>query len=107
VLSSFVESRLRQWCQLSRSSSRYGLRFSALEAIGQPVAFVVPPEHRAEQQRLLLHISRGERTEEWRTSLCGKSGNTVPGSLTLSPVKERSGNLIGASLIACAGSPDR
>jgi PAS domain S-box-containing protein len=103
ILSVTPEGRIATW----NAAAERSLRFSAREVIGQPLALIVPPEHQAEQERLLQQISRGERTEEWHTVLCGKGGCSVAVSLTLSPVKNRSGVLIGASLIVRNQPPKR
>ena len=75
------------------------LGFSAREAIGQSLAMIVPTGHRAEEERILEQVSRGERTERWQTALKCKSGANLEVSLNLSPVKDRAGKLVGAFVI--------
>jgi PAS domain S-box-containing protein len=101
ILSVTPQGRIATW----NAAAERLLGFSAREAIGQPLALIVPPEHRAEQQRILDQINRGERPEEWQTVFHAKNGSPVAVSLTLSPVKQRSGELVGASVIARGESP--
>ena len=100
ILSVTRQGRIATW----NAAAETLLGFSAPEAIGQPLALIVPPERRAEEQRLLDQINRGERAEEWQTLFHAKSGSPIAVSLTLSPVKRGSGELVGVSLIARASS---
>ena len=101
ILSVTPQGRITTW----NAAAERLLGFSSLEAIGQPLALIVPPERRAEQQRLLEQISRGQRTEEWHTVLSCKGGSNIESSLSLSPVNSSSGELIGVSVIAHAKPP--
>ncbi|MGD0258344.1 MAG: PAS domain S-box protein [Verrucomicrobiota bacterium] len=96
ILSVTSQGRITTWN--AAAERRFG--FSAREAIGQPLALIVPPERRAEQERLLEQINRGQPTEQWHTVLSCKGGSSVEMSLVLSPLKGRSGAFIGASMIA-------
>ena len=76
------------------------LGFSAPEAIGQPLALIVPASYRQQEQLILDKINRGEAIERWDTVLTSKDGSAITVSLTISPVKDSGGKLIGASVVA-------
>jgi PAS domain S-box-containing protein len=74
--------------------------YTAAEAIGKPITLIVPPELLYEEQRILATMRRGERIEHYETSRLTKDGRRVDISLTVSPVRDQSGTIIGASKIA-------
>ncbi len=78
------------------------LGFSARDAVGGPLRLILPPENNAEERRILEQVNRGDRTERWRTAVQTKTGGSVEVMLSLSPVKDRSGKLVGAVLIAAS-----
>jgi PAS domain S-box-containing protein len=96
ILSVTPQGRIASW----NVAGERLLGFSALEAIGQPLALIVPPERRGEQERILEQVNRGQPTKPWHTLLMCKSGATVEMSLVLSPLQGQSGAIIGASVIA-------
>jgi PAS domain S-box-containing protein len=74
--------------------------YSAAEAIGRPITLVIPQERQNEEREILSRIRRGERIEHFETVRRRKDGNSIIVSLTISPVKDAHGNIIGASKIA-------
>ena len=74
--------------------------YSAAEMIGQPIARIAPPERPDEMPGILERIRRGERVHHFDTIRRAKDGRLVPISLTVSPIKDEKGNIIGASKIA-------
>jgi PAS domain S-box-containing protein len=70
------------------------------EAIGKPITLIVPPTLLDEEQRILATLRRGERIEHYETTRVTKDGRRVEISLTVSPVRDESGAIIGASKIA-------
>ncbi len=74
--------------------------FSAKEMIGRPITTIIPPELRGDETRILATIARGDRIEHFETVRLRKNGDTVDVSLTVSPVKDEAGRIIGAAKIA-------
>lgn len=74
--------------------------FSAQEAIGQPLALLVPSEDKQLQQDLISGISGDGNAEPWEATLARKDGAAVKAWLTLSPLRSSSGKLLGAVVVA-------
>ena len=70
------------------------------EMIGQPIKKIIPPELHAEEDDILARLKRGERVHHYETVRLAKDGRRVDISLTVSPVRDRSGRLVGASKVA-------
>jgi PAS domain S-box-containing protein len=74
--------------------------YAADEAIGQSVLFLIPPDRKDEEQTILSKITAGDHVEHYETIRLCKDGAEVPVSLTVSPIKDTTGRIIGASKIA-------
>jgi PAS domain S-box-containing protein len=70
------------------------------ETIGKPVTILIPTERRDEEPKILERIRRGERIDHYETIRRRKDGSLVEISLTVSPIKNPEGEIIGASKIA-------
>jgi len=70
------------------------------EAIGQPITILVPPESAGEDQAVLARILDGQPPERFETTRLRKDGSTVEVWLTISPLRDAGGNIVGASSIA-------
>ena len=70
------------------------------EIIGQPITRIIPPELHREEERILAKLRRGERIEHYETVRVRKDGRRIDVSLSVSPVRDRSGRLIGAAKVA-------
>jgi PAS domain S-box-containing protein len=73
--------------------------YVAEEVIGKPITILIPSDRQDEERGILERIRRGERVEHYETVRQRKDGNRVDFSLTVSPVKDANGNIIGASKI--------
>ena len=73
--------------------------YSPAEAIGQSMTLIIPTERHAEENEILQRIRRGERVEHFETVRVAKSGQTIDVSLTISPVRDRRGRVVGASKV--------
>ena len=74
--------------------------YSAGEAIGQPVAILIPPDRAGEEGKMLSEAFEGTRITHYETQRLRQDGTTVDVSLTLSPIADASGRVIGVSAIA-------
>ncbi|HEY2424304.1 MAG TPA: PAS domain S-box protein [Pseudolabrys sp.] len=74
--------------------------YTASEAVGQSVEIVIPPDRLNEEPEILDRIRRGERIEHYETVRRRKDGSLIDISLTVSPILDANGKVIGASKIA-------
>ncbi|MGB8911389.1 MAG: PAS domain S-box protein, partial [Candidatus Sulfotelmatobacter sp.] len=74
--------------------------FTPEEAVGQPITIIIPPELYDEEKQILRRLRNGERIEHYETVRMTKSGKRLNISLTVSPMKDSAGRIIGASKIA-------
>ena len=74
--------------------------FSPEEAVGQSITMIIPPELRDEEKEIIRRLRNGERIEHFETVRVTKSGERLNISLTVSPVRDSRGRIIGASKIA-------
>src|SRR5262249_43030452 len=74
--------------------------YAADEIIGKPVTTLMPPERQGEEPGILARIRRGERIDHYETVRQRKDGTLMDVSLTVSPVRDGSGRIVGASKIA-------
>jgi PAS domain S-box-containing protein len=74
--------------------------YAASEAIGQPITLIIPPERLDEEREILARLWRGERIEHFETVRVAKDGRRLDISLTLSPVHNTRGEVVGASKVA-------
>jgi PAS domain S-box-containing protein len=74
--------------------------YTAEEALGKPVTILIPPDRQHEERIILERIGRGERIEHYETVRERKDGSLIAISLTISPIKDVEGRIVGASKIA-------
>ncbi len=74
--------------------------YTAEEMIGKPVTILIPPQRLEEEPGIISRIARGEQVHHYETIRRRKDGSLVNISLTVSPVKDANGKIIGASKIA-------
>lgn len=74
--------------------------FTAQEMIGQSITKVIPPDRLSEETQILSRLRRGERIDHFQTVRQRKDGKAIHVSLTISPIRDREGNIVGASKIA-------
>ena len=73
--------------------------YSASEMIGKPVSILLPPDRADEMVNILKKIKSGSRLVHYETVRQKKDGQCIDMSLTVSPIKDKEGNIIGASTI--------
>lgn len=74
--------------------------YTAEEAIGRHVSFLVPPDHKDEEKVILDRVKRGERLDTYETERLRADGARISVSLTVSPIRSPMRGLIGASVVA-------
>src|ERR1700722_12554351 len=70
------------------------------EVIGKPITIIIPPELHDEERRILDQVSHGERVDHFDTIRLTKDGRRIAISLTVSPVRDSQGTIVGASKVA-------
>jgi PAS domain S-box-containing protein len=74
--------------------------YTAEEVIGRPISILAPPDRENEMPANLERIRRGERVDRYETVRRRKDGSLVDISLTVSPIRDETGRIVGASKIA-------
>jgi PAS domain S-box-containing protein len=74
--------------------------YAAEEAVGQNITLIIPPERRHEERTIVEQLTRGERVDHFETVRMRKDGSLLDVSLTISPMKDASGRVVGASKLA-------
>ena len=73
--------------------------FTAQEAIGQHISLLIPAERLAEEDHIVASLKAGKRVDHFETERVRKDGQAILVALTISPIKDDNGNVIGASKI--------
>ena len=73
--------------------------YTAAEVIGRPITILFPPDRLGEEEHFLRTIASGGRVEHFETERVRKDGERIPVSVTLSPVRDANGVIVGASKI--------
>ena len=74
--------------------------YTAAEAVGQPITILIPADRQSEEREILTRIRRGERIDHFETIRQRKDGTLIVVSLSVSPVRNAKGQIVGASKIA-------
>jgi PAS domain S-box-containing protein len=74
--------------------------YAAAEIIGRPISVLMPPERYDDMESILTRIRQGQRVDHFETVRISKDGRRIPVSLSVSPVKDASGQIVGAAKIA-------
>jgi PAS domain S-box-containing protein len=85
-----------QWCN---AAAEHLFGYSSDELVGRPVRILIPPERQSEEDEILDRLRAGERIEHFETVRMTRAGRHVAVALTISPVRDESGTIIGASKI--------
>jgi PAS domain S-box-containing protein len=95
IIGKDLQGRITSW---NLGASRI-FGYSAEEVLGRSITMLIPEERRAEEQLILARISAGEHVDNFETERVAKDGRVVPMSLTVSPIRDSLGRVIGASKI--------
>jgi PAS domain S-box-containing protein len=96
IVSKTLEGRILSW---NAGAARI-FGYTAAEAIGQSITIIIPPELQEEEKRIIAKVRGGERIDHFDTTRITKDGRRIPISLTVSPVRDSRGVIIGASKVA-------
>lgn len=96
IISKDLEGVITSW----NRGAEHLFGYTAHEAIGRPVTMLMPPDRENEEPTILSRIRRGERIEHYHTIRRRKDGVLIDISLSVSPIQDRHGQIVGASKIA-------
>jgi PAS domain S-box-containing protein len=74
--------------------------YTADEAIGQHISLITPPDRLDEEAEVLARLRRGEKIDHFETIRCAKDGRLIDVSMSVSPIKDADGRIVGASNVA-------
>ena len=74
--------------------------WTAEEAIGKPISILVPEDHAGEEWRILEQVLAGDRVDHYESDRVHRSGRRVRVSLSIAPLRDEAGEIVGASIIA-------
>src|SRR5437660_988702 len=74
--------------------------YAAEEAVGQNITLIIPPDRRDEERAIVERLMRGERVDHFETVRMRKDGSLLDVALTISPIKDAAGGIVGASKLA-------
>jgi PAS domain S-box-containing protein len=96
IISKSLDGTIRSWN--SGAERLYG--YTRDEAVGQPITLIIPPDRLAEESVILKRLYRGERIDTLETVRLSKDDRRLDVSLTISPIRDSGGRVVGASKIA-------
>ncbi|MBL9107385.1 MAG: PAS domain S-box protein [Myxococcales bacterium] len=96
IVSKSLDGVIRTW----NAGAERLFGYTAAEAVGRAITLIIPPERLAEEQSILERLFRGERITSFETVRVAKDGRRLDISLTVSPVRDARGHVIGASKVA-------
>ena len=96
IISKSLEGVIQTW----NAAAERLFGFTAEEAVGRHISIVIPPDRIAEEDQIIASLKAGGRIEHFETERVRNDGQRINVSLTISPIKDDSGNVVGASKIA-------
>jgi PAS domain S-box-containing protein len=95
IISKSLDGVIESW----NAAAERVFGYAAKDAIGRHITLVIPPDRIAEEDQIIASIKAGRRVEHFETERVRGDGERILVSLTISPVKDEAGNIIGASKI--------
>jgi PAS domain S-box-containing protein len=95
IISKSLDGIIQSW----NSAAERLFGFTAAQAVGRHISLVIPPDRIAEEDLIIASLKAGKRIEHFETERMRGDGQRITVSLTISPIKDESGNVIGASKI--------
>jgi len=96
VVSKTLDGRITSW----NASAEHIFGYTAAEAVGQSIEIIIPFDRLDEEREIIRRLRLGERVEHFETLRRTKDGRLVDVSLSISPVRDDTGRIVGASKIA-------
>ena len=97
IISKSLDGTITSW----NKGAELMFGYAAAEMIGASIRRIVPPDRQAEEEDILARIGRGEHLTNYETVRLGKEGRPIDVFVTVSPLFDEDGRIIGASKIAC------
>jgi PAS domain S-box-containing protein len=96
IVSKSLDGHISSW----NDGARRLFGYERDEVIGKPILIIVPPALHDEEREILRRLARGERIDHFETVRVRKDGTRVDVSLTISPIRDKDGRVVGASKVA-------
>ena len=96
IISKSLDGIITSW----NDSAQRLFGYTAAEAIGQSISLLFPPDRLDEEPKIIERLKRGERVDHFETIRVRKDGSQLDISLTISPLKDATGKIVGASKVA-------
>ena len=96
IISKSLDGTIQSW----NAAAERLFGYTAEQAIGKNISLVIPPDRLAEEEQIIARLKSGQRIEHYETERVHRDGQRIFVSLTISPLKDDSGKVIGASKIA-------
>lgn len=96
IISKTLEGTITSW---NHAAERL-FGWTALEAVGRHITLIIPEERHGEEGEVIARIRRGDRVDHFETVRRRKDGGLVHVSITVSPIRNASGTIVGASKVA-------
>jgi PAS domain S-box-containing protein len=95
IISKSLDGIIQTW----NAAAEQLFGFTAKEVVGRHISIVIPPERIAEEERIIARLRAGQRVEQFETERVRSDGERLIVALTISPIKDDAGNVVGASKI--------
>ena len=96
ILSKTLDGTIQTW----NSGAERLFGYSANEAVGRHITLIIPQDRYAEESEIISRIGAGQRVDHFETIRVAKNGTQIAISLTVSPIRDASGTIVGASKVA-------
>jgi len=96
IVSKSLDGIIRTW----NAGAERLFGYTADEAIGRHISLVIPQDRIAEEDKIIASLKQGRRVDHFETERRSSDGRRIQVSLTISPIKDEAGNVVGASKIA-------
>jgi PAS domain S-box-containing protein len=96
IISKALDGTIRSW----NTAAEHIFGYSAAEAVGAHISLILPPDRvQEEEPSIIARVSSGRRLEHFETERRHRDGRLIPVTLTISPIRDEAGNVVGASAI--------